>query len=171
MTEEQPIDSRPDWLKKVQAEGTQPGILEVDGKQYLYTIVRAGLAPGLPYAVGFPADTALMISEDVPEADRPFILAHEVREKKNEGILGLPEEQRCQAALEVEIAEVQARVPERADAYIGGRRAFFDSLVTFYQQPQQAEAVSLQFRQGIQASRDYLHRIAPPQAPKPIQGK
>lgn len=162
------VDPRPDWLKSVQAEGTQPGTLDVDGEQYMYTVVKAGLAPGLPYAVGFPADTALMISEDVPEDDRPFIMGHEVREKKNKRILGLPEEQRCQASLEAEIADVRAKAPERADAYIAGRRDFFDALVTFYGQPKQAEAVTPQFIQGIQASRAHLHHIAPPPPARPI---
>lgn len=164
VTEQSPVDPRPKWLIGLQAEGTEPGTLDVDGAQYMFTIVRPGLAEGLPYAVGFPEDTALMISEDVPVEDRPFIMGHEVREKKNKRILGLPEEQRCQASLEAEIADVRARAPERAQAYIAGRRDFFDALVTFYQKPEQAAAVTPQFLQGIQASRAHLHRIAPPPA-------
>ncbi len=81
MTEQQPIDLRPKWLIVAQAEGAQPGTVEVDGKQYPYTIVKTGLAPGLPYAVGYPTETALMVSEDVPEEDRAPIMSHEVREK------------------------------------------------------------------------------------------
>lgn len=158
MTEDQPVDNRPAWLIKVQAAGTQPEDIEIDGTIYRYTIVKSGLAPGLPYAVGYPMDTALMISEDVPPENRPYVLFHEVREKKR--FSNLPQEDRCKASLQLELEDLQREHPERYFDYIRERRSFFDALKELYDQPDQAQAVSPQFIEGIQASRDYLHAIS-----------
>lgn len=166
------VDPRPDWLQGIQAEGTQPGVIEVDGKQYIFTIIsKETIPPEIPYAAGFPDDTALMISENVPEEDREFILAHEIREKKNEEIAGLAEERRCQAALQREIAEVRTKAPERLTAYVDRRRNLFDALVKYYEKPEQAAAVTPKFIEGLHASRVYLHLIAPPAPSNPANNK
>lgn len=151
--ETQPIDSRPEWLKNVQAENTQPGMIDVDGIQHQYTLVRTGLAP-LPYAVGFPIESALFISVDVPEERRPLIMSHEVREKTR--FSDLPEEERCKASLEAELEDAKNALGDRFNQYVADRRDFFNALVTLYEQPEQQQAVTQEFRNAIQASRDYL---------------
>jgi hypothetical protein len=157
MTEQSPRahDARPAWLIKVQAPGSAQGNLDVDGTPYTYTIVRAGLAPGLPYSVGFPTEAALMVSEDTPEEYRPFVLSHEIREKTR--FAALPEEDRCRAALEAELEDVRVQAPDIYSTYLADRKAFFDALVSLYEQPEQAAAVTPEFIQGIQASRDFLN--------------
>lgn len=154
--EGQPIDTRPDWLKNVQAEGTQPGELVVDGKPYHFTLVRPGLAP-LPYAVGFPNEFALFISVDVPEERRPLIMTHEVREKTK--FAELPEEERCKASLEAELEDAKSALGEGFNQYAVDRRDFFHALVALYEQPEQQQAQTQEFRSAIQASRDYLNGL------------
>lgn len=154
--EGQPKDIRPDWLKNVQAEGTQPGQLVVDGKPYQYTLVKPGLAP-LPYAVGFPDDSALFISVDVPAERRPLIMGHEVREKTR--FTKLPEEQRCKASLKAELEDARNTLGEGFIRYASERKDFFDALVSLYEQPEQQNAVTQEFRNAIQASRDYLNEL------------
>jgi hypothetical protein len=158
MTEQQPPDNRPSWLINIQAVDTHPMPVTIDGVAYQYTIVKKGLVQELPYAVGFPSDDILMISEDVPIEERVFILTHEVREKKK--FDDLPQEQRCKAALQQELDDVKMEHPERYQEYVLRRKDFFDSLVNFYQQAVQAQAVTPELRTGIQSSRDYLHEIA-----------
>ena len=150
-----PVDTRPSWLKNVQAEGTKPGTINVDGKPYMFTLVKPGLAPSLPYAVGFPDESALFISVDVPESHRPLIMSHEVREKTR--FSKLPEDERCKASLQTELENARAALPDGYTEYVNSRRSFFDALVSFYGQPDQQTAVTDQFRQAIGASRDYLH--------------
>lgn len=151
--EGQPIDTRPGWLKNVQAEGTQPGVLDVDGKPYQFTLVRPGLAP-LPYAVGFPDESALFISVDVPKERRPFIMSHEVREKTR--FSDLPEEERCKASLSAELEDAKSSLGDGYSQYLSDRTAFFNALVSLYKQPEQQKAVTQEFRNAIQASRDYI---------------
>ena len=157
--EGQPVNARPTWaemLRKMQAEGTQPGELIVDGKPYKFTLVRAGLAP-LPYAVGFPEESALFISVDVPEERRPLILAHEVRETTT--FSDLPEEQRCRASLEVELEDARNALGDDYPQYLSDRTEFFKELVSLYEQPEQQAAKSPEFRLGIQAASDYLNGL------------
>jgi hypothetical protein len=149
---------RPEWLVKVQAEGTQLQLVQIDGQQYQYTIVKKGLASGLPYAVGYPADSALMISEDVPQIERLYILAHEVREKKRFG--DLPEHERCKTSLQLELGDFQRDHPQEYEGYVLRRLAFFDALVKLYKNPDQQKAVSLDFQIGIQNARDYLESVS-----------
>jgi hypothetical protein len=151
--EGQSIDSRPDWLKNVQAEGTKPGELVVDGKPYQFTLVRTGLAP-LPYTVGFPNESALFISVDVPEERRPLIMTHEVREKTT--FAELPEAERCKAALEAELKDAKDTLGDGFRQYATDRRDFFNALVALYEQQEQRQAVTEGFRIAIQTSRDYL---------------
>lgn len=151
--EGQPIDARPDWLRNVQAEGTQPGVLDVDGRPYQFTLVKTGLAP-LPYAVGFRDESALFISVDVPEERRPFIMTHEVREKTR--FTELPEAERCKAALEAELEDAKVALGDGFKQYATDRRDFFNALVELYEQPEQQQAVTQEFRNAIQTSRDYL---------------
>lgn len=153
-------DPRPSWLISAQAPGSQIERLEVDGQPYAYTIIKAGLAPGLPFAVGYPSDEALMISEDSPEDYRRFILSHEVREKNR--FADLPESERCRAALQAELSDVQEESPEGYTGYLIDRAGFFDALIELYKQPAQAAAVTPGFIEGIQASRDYLLSVVPP---------
>lgn len=155
--EGQPVDVRPDWLKNVQAEGTQPGELLVDGKPYQFTLVNPGLAP-LPYAVGFPVESALFISIDVPEERRPLIMTHEVREKTR--FMDLPEEERCKASLEAELEDARNALGDGFNQYAADRRDFFNALVALYEQPEQQQAVTPDFRKAIQASRDYLSGLS-----------
>ncbi len=147
------IDARPQWLRNVQAEGTKPGGFVVDGKPYTFTLVRPGLAP-LPYTVGFPDVSALFISVDVPEERRPLIMAHEIREKTK--FADLPEEERCKASLKNELEDAKNVLGDGFSQYVTDRRDFFNALVSLYGQPEQQEAVTPEFRQAIQASRDYL---------------
>ncbi len=151
--ETRPTDARPKWLKNVQAEGTQPDVLDVDGKPYQFTLVRSGLAP-LPYAVGFPDESALFISVDVPEERRPLIMTHEVREKTR--FVELPEDQRCKASMEAELEDAKRILGEGYAQYATDRRDFFNALVALYEQPEQQQAVTQEFRNAIRASRDYL---------------
>lgn len=154
-SERQLVDPRPDWLISAQAENTQPQILEIDGQEYVYTIVKAGLAPGLPYTVGFPQENALMISVNTAELDRPHIMAHEVREKTL--FADIPEEERCVASLLTELDDVHQQQPENYRKYIQERRNFFDALVDFYEQnPEQSAAKTTEFLQGIRYSRNLL---------------
>lgn len=155
-TEGQPLDPRPDWLKNVQAAGTKPGELTINGQAYPYTIVRKGLAP-LPYTVGFPNPNALFISEDVPEDRRSLIMTHEVKEKTV--FETLPEEARCEAALKAELADAKTILGDGYTSYARDRRDFFSELVTLYDQPEQQKAVSEQFRTGIKSSSDYLRSL------------
>lgn len=154
MAEQNPNDPRPDWLVGVQAEGTQIQTIEVDGLQHFFTVVRAGLAPDLPYAVGFSSEEALLISEDVPVEERGFILAHEVREKNRFG--NLPEEERCLSSLKVELEDANSQAPDTFGDYILRRKAFFDALIEFYKKPEQAVTKNPEFIVGINSSRDYL---------------
>jgi hypothetical protein len=150
-------DPRPRWLVTAQAPGTDLGEINVDGHTYTYTVIKAGLAGDLPYGVGFSSETTLMISEDAPERYRPFVLAHEVREKTR--FADLPEEERCRAALELELADVRANPNLNYAEYLIDRTAFFDALVVLYEQTTQANAVTPDFIAGIQGSRDYLHNL------------
>lgn len=156
-TEGQPIDVRPDWLKNIQAEDTQLGELIVDGKPYQFTLVRPGIAP-LPYAVAFPDESALFISIDVAEERRPLIMAHEVREKTK--FAELPEEERCKASLEAELEDAGKTLGDGFNQYVADRRDFFNALVALYEQPEQQQAVTQEFRNAIQASRDYLVELS-----------
>jgi hypothetical protein len=157
MAETTPLDPRPDWLIGIQAPNTRVEQLSVDGKIFPYTIVRTGLAESLPYAVGFPDERALMISEDTPIGDRRFILTHEVREKTS--LAHLPAEERCPAALIAELEDVYDSNPESYDDYVLRRRDFFDALVKFYEQPKQAASVGPHFVRGIQISLEYLKGV------------
>lgn len=154
--EGQPSDIRPNWLKNVQAEGTKPGELTINGQSYPFTVVRRGLAP-LPYTVGFPNPNALFISEDVPEDRRSLIMTHEVREKTV--FKTLPEEARCEAALKAELSDAKAILGEEFPSYARDRRDFFGELVTLYDQPDQQKAVSEEFRLGIKSSSNFLRNL------------
>ena len=158
-------DPRPKWLIGVQAEETQPATIEVDGATFIYTVVRPGLEPRLPYVIGFPSQDALFISADVPEEYRRFILAHEIRETT---FGQLPEEERCLAALKAELDEVQKALPDKYESYVHGtvqengfegRRGFFRALVKLYEDPKQQAAKSQQFIEGIQKSQTYLESL------------
>lgn len=151
--EDSPIDSRPKWLRDVQAEGTQPGSIEIDGKTYQFTLVKTGLAP-LPYTVGFPGESALFISINVPEERRPLILGHEVRE--NIRFPEISEEKRCKASLELELEDAKIALGDEYGQYVIDRRNFFGALVDLYEQPEQQKATTPQFRDAIRASRDFL---------------
>ena len=154
MSELKPTDSRPKWLKDIQAPGTFREDIPIDGISYPYTIIQKGLAPGLPYSVGFPFESALMVSEDTQEEYRPFVLAHEVREKTL--FAGLPETQRCPSALIAELFDVRHEIPEQYAAYLADRKQFFEALVGLYSLPEQASAVSEGFILGIKASSEFL---------------
>lgn len=125
----------------------------MDGNPHQFTLVRTGLAP-LPYAVGFPNDSALFISVDVPEERRPLIMTHEVREKTR--FVDLPEDQRCRASLEAELDDARSTLGDGFGQYAVDRRDFFTALVALYERPEQQEVVTQEFRNAIQVSRDYL---------------
>lgn len=150
-------DDRPQWLINIQSPGTSPSQLEVDGKTYTYTTIKSGLEPELPFAVGYPTDTALMIAEDAPEAYVPFVLTHEVRE--NNRFKDLPKEVRCLAALEAELDDVKTQAPDLYEVYVKDRYAFFKALVRLYENPDQATAVTVEFILGIQKTKDYLEDL------------
>jgi len=154
------VDPRPPWLIKFQAPETSVRTIEIDGTPYPYTIVKSGLAEGLPYAVGYPAEHALFVSEDCPPAYIPYVLAHEVREKV--AYAHLSEEERCPAALREELADVAVQHPEMAEEYTIERLAFFEALVTLYQIPKQRETKTPAFLRGIENSRDFLTALVAP---------
>jgi hypothetical protein len=158
--ENQPInpDPRPEWLINAQAEGTQVEKIVVDGKEYPYTVIKEGLAVGLPYGIGGqPAENTLMISEDAPKEYVPYILAHEIREYT--ALLDIPENERCRESLKAELEDVKTEKPDRYQAYVNQRADFFDALITLYELPEQKATKSEQFLQGIKSSRDYLHSL------------
>lgn len=155
MTEQTPVDPRPDWLRSVQAEGTEIGSLEVNGKIYPYTLVRKGLAPTLPYAVGFKGENTLFIEIGTPNAEA--IMKHEVQEQTTFALL--PEPERCRAALEAELHDVKTANPEAYSNHLEDRLAFFIALNQHYEIPEERAAVTEGFLTGIAASRDYLQQL------------
>lgn len=152
-------DNRPSWIKDIQAPGTTPVSITIDGQEYKYTIVDNQIEEGrLPYVVGFTPDGFLMISQKVSDLEKPFILTHEVREKKE--FSDLPENQRCLASLQKELKDFQNAYPMEYDNYISRRFAFFNDLVTYYQNPSRIGEVSEGFLQGLLASTDFLHTLS-----------
>lgn len=109
----------------------------------------------LPYTVSFRSENALFVSEDAPEPLR--VMTHEVREKTQ--FTDLPGSERCLAALQAELEEVMREIPDQYSKYVKDRSAFFDALVTLYEDPKEASAVTQEFIEGIHKSRDYLHSL------------
>lgn len=156
MAEPLPVDARPEWLKNIQAEGASIQTLVVDGSEHFYTITRSGLAEGLPYTVGFPDSTSLMISENVKPEWRPFILSHEVREKTR--LTDLPEEERCIASLKEELADAESELGPEFFEYVSDRRNFFEAIVNFYNNnPDQLKSVNADFINGLVSTYQYLN--------------
>lgn len=152
------IDTRPPWLKGIQAEGTTLGTLTVDGKNIPYTIVRKGLTSDLPYALGHNGRDGkhLFISLEAPEEYRPFIMAHEIRHE--ESFPELPEAEKCKAAIGRELEDVRKDLPGKYDDYVSQRATFFDALVLFYENnPEQLAAKPAGFLEGIKSARSFLH--------------
>ena len=81
-------------------------------------------------------------------------MSHEVREKTK--FAELPEEQRCKSSLEAELEDAKNSLGDRYAQYVIDRRDFFIALVALYEQPEQQQAVTQNFRNAIQLSRDYL---------------
>lgn len=153
-------ETRPAWVVNNQAEGTHPGILEVDGIPYQFTIVNASIATGLPYAAAYNPEKGipLIITDNVPLEFRPFIMTHEVREQT--AFPDLPEDKRCTVALVRELQDVRAQEPTMFDDYLENRRDFFEALVVYYENPQQAAAVTESFLRGLKGARDVIQNPA-----------
>lgn len=150
-------DTRPDWLKDAQADGTDVQWLGVDGIPYDYTVVKAGLEPALPYTVSF-RNGILFISEDVPELYRHHILAHEVFEETI--LLSTLREERCLLSLMRELEEVQADPAIDFAEYLRDRSLFFDALVTYYEErPEQLAARGPGFLESIKKSQRFLRSL------------
>ena len=81
-------------------------------------------------------------------------MSHEVREKTK--YPDLQEEQRCKAALKAELEDAKSTLGDGFNQYAADRRDFFHALVALYEQPEQQQAVTQEFRVAIQTSRDYL---------------
>lgn len=162
--ETEPVDVRPKWLQSVQEEGTSLATAIVDGKNYPYTLVKPGLAKGLPYTVGGrPQENTLFISSDVPEAFRPFIIGHEAREYTT--FAGQPPEEACLEAIKAELEDVKRNAPVLYTHYIlgdenvVGRREFFEAMYEFVTSEEQANNYSEPFKEGIKRARDYLNGL------------
>ena len=152
-------DTRPQWILDMQAPGTEPVSIIIDGQEYKYTIVDNQIEQNsMPYVVGFTADGFLMISQKVPALEKTFILSHEVREQKN--FLNLPQEQRCLAALQQELKDFQNEFPSEYDNYLQKRYEFFNALASYYQNQQRIGQVTPEFLKGIISSRDFLHAVS-----------
>ncbi|MEK7680696.1 MAG: hypothetical protein AAB348_01445 [Patescibacteria group bacterium] len=102
-------------------------VVLVDGKRYVYAILRQEAEPAIPGFVGWPDCTFLFISDKVPVRFRRHFLAHEVRERDK--LAGQPG--RCLAALQLELAGIPAEIRE---AYLPYRLAFFGALLLYYRQ-------------------------------------
>ena len=168
MTSEQtPVDARPTWLRNIQVPNTTVLSLLVDNKNYSYTVVKKGLAPQLPYAVGGNVgDGTLFISEEVDPEFAPYILKHEVRHTTK--YANVPPQEACLLALRDELREVAEEHPERYIEYLigkpdengkGGRRAFFNALVEFYKDPAQQAARGGEAVEGINRANEYIQTI------------
>lgn len=160
----EPIDRRLSYISGNQAEGTQLQHLDVDGKDFPYTIVQRGHRGNLPFGLGFPDEFSLFITEEVSDVENetgltivPFVLAHEVRETTR--FADLPEERRCPEALKLELEEVKEASPEKYNLYIVKRLEFFEPLIEYYDDPENAATKTPQFIRGIHASRNHLRNL------------
>lgn len=158
------FESRPAWLKanETKREKAQ-ATTEIDGKPYPYTICRREMQATIRFFVGFADKQHLFISDEVPESDRPFYLAHEVREFTDPKLKG--KEGRCLEVLKRELGEVPGDLrPE----YIQRRTEMYQNLFIYFsgladqEDEPDREKIKLysEMRDEVKKSLDYLHEIS-----------
>lgn len=142
---------RPMWVREFQSEGTKIHRIRIDGKRYSYTVVKEEVAniKGLPYHTTYDP---LIITENVPENFRRFVLAHEIRE--NNWSETLPQEERCRAALVAELEEVEKKLPKgQVIEYVQERIDYFEHIIPFHEG---AKSRDKKFIEGKKRSLDFL---------------
>ena len=150
---------RPAWLRKAEVGR---GSVQYQGKRYAYTVTPASMADTeegnvLPLHVGFLNKEHLFISEAIPEAYRPYVLRHEMREF----LLLDGQPGRCRASLVLELSEVPWPI---YDGYLAFRNRFFSELIAYY------AGNPPDFMAELHGSLDYLRELATQPAPPELGG-
>ncbi|MEI8343481.1 MAG: hypothetical protein WCF93_00855 [Candidatus Moraniibacteriota bacterium] len=139
-------NSIPTWLKKYKVGS---GSFFYNGERISYSIISKDFEPRLPGFIGFP-EGQLFISEEVPENYRKPMLIHEwVEFTEFAGQKG-----RCVKALKREL-DFAPKGAERM-AYLEYRKSFFEKLIEFYRNSDEA---SDEFKTEIQGSYEFLKKL------------
>ena len=151
-------DPRPGWMINAQSPGIEEQSLTIYGARHMFTVVVSGIVPELPYIVGRTKEGFLFISDDVPEAYWPHIIAHELREEMN--LTEIPREELCVLSLREELLGVDEDETIDLNTYVRERGRFFDALVPFYENnPEQLAARPPGFLDSIRRSQELLRSL------------